>query len=249
MNLDIVILAETKKKGTGQELIGDHLHVWSGVQNQLRAQSGVSILIKNKWRKCITELECINDRIIKLALSIFGQQTEIVGVYAINDDELVEKKEAFFETLSEVLEKGNPNHEVILIGDLNSRVGKDEEDVVGRLGEDTKNDNGDRLINLFREHECIIANTIFQHKCIHKYTWENPTRGLKSIIDLIVVKKNRRMVVQDVRVYRQHECGSDHHMVVGKFIFIGQRKRSTAKGNIDEKLEEIEETIYKRQTY
>ena len=245
MNMDIVILTETKKKGKGEERLGNYIQFWSGVEKHVRAKSGVAILIKNKWIRKVTDVEYIDDRIMKVVINIFGQIIVIFGVYAINDDATIDIKESFFEKLDEEVGKVNSNHEVIIIGDLNSRVGKLDDDVVGRFGEETKNDNGNRLINLCREQEYVIANTKFQHKEIHKYTWENPTRGLKSIIDLIIVRKNRKMVVQDVRVHRKPECGTDHHMVVGKFLIFGQKRLRNRDGSNQPDLHEIDDMVYK----
>lgn len=245
MDMDIVILTETKKKGKGEERFEDYVFFWSGVEKHMRAKSGVAIIIKNKWIRKVIDVEYIDERILKIILNIFGQTVVVFGIYAINDDASADVKETFFENLSEQLEKVNLIHEIILIGDLNSRVGNVDDDVVGRFGEEIKNDNGNRLINLCREKEYIIANTIFSHKNIHKYTWENPTRGLKSIIDLIIVKKNRRMVVQDVRVHRKPECGTDHHMVVGKFLLFGNNRQKSKNGINQSGLSDMEEVIYK----
>ncbi|XP_066908474.1 uncharacterized protein [Halyomorpha halys] len=44
-NLDIVVLTETKVKGRGQERIGEWIHIWSGVDKDLRVFGyNVSIL-------------------------------------------------------------------------------------------------------------------------------------------------------------------------------------------------------------
>lgn len=49
------------------------------------------------------------------------------------------------------------NREIILMGDLNNRVGKKSKDeVVGPHGEDRINDNGERLIELCNNNEMKI---------------------------------------------------------------------------------------------
>lgn len=104
-------------------------------------------------------------------------------------------------------------------------MGSEEMDeVIGRHGETTRNDNGKRLIQLCKEHEYKITNTYFAHKDVHKYTWEHPTKSLKSIIDLILVKQKHKITIKDVRVYRKPECGSDHYLLMGKFRCNGYKK-------------------------
>ena len=59
----------------------------------------------------------------------------------------------------------------------------------------------------------------FNHKDNHKYTWERPTLSQKSIIDFIITKQNSEMQIQNVRAYRGPNCGTDHKLINGKFVF------------------------------
>lgn len=233
LNLDIIILTETKKKGTGEEVLNEYLHVWSGVPKDFRARSGVSFLIKRKWTKFIKQIEHISDRVLKIDMNIFRHQLTILGVYAVNDNALVDEKNKFFQDLSEIIASIPHQNEILLIGDFNSRVGNREREVVGQFGEETVNDNGKRLINLCKEHALCVGNTIFSHKNIHKYTRIDPARNIQSVIDLVVVKKERRVKLNDVRVYRQPECGTDHHMVVSKHVFPFRSKRRSIEKDTD----------------
>ena len=73
---------------------------------------------------------------------------------------------------------------LVLMGDLNVRVGRDVEtwgEVIGRHGEETKNNNGQRLLRLCIMNELIILNTFYYHKDIHKLTWESKGRGLMQV--------------------------------------------------------------------
>lgn len=106
-----------------------------------------------------------------------------------------------------------------MIGDFNSRVDNKEYDVVGMFGEDALNENGKRSIDVCREFSYVVANTYYQHKDIHKYRWIDPGRNLKSMIDLFLIKGNCRKLIKDIRVFTQTECASNHHLVIGKFIF------------------------------
>jgi hypothetical protein len=60
-----------------------------------------------------------------------------------------------------------------LAENLNARVGsRNLDEVVGRFGETTV--NGDIIINAYKQHDLRICNTFFEHKNIHRYTWEKP---------------------------------------------------------------------------
>jgi len=84
---DITILTETKKKGNGVELLGPHLHFYSGVPKEKRAKWGESILVKTRYKRYITTWEALNENMIKAHMNLFGKKLCILGIYAISDDE------------------------------------------------------------------------------------------------------------------------------------------------------------------
>lgn len=90
---------------------------------------------------------------------------------------------------------------------------------MGQNGENTINNNGQRLIELCQQNALRIMNGWFKHKQIHQYTWIQPTRNLKSIIDYIILRQKTKLWVKDVRVLRGPECGSDHHLLVSRVFF------------------------------
>jgi hypothetical protein len=61
----------------------------------------------------------------------------------------------------------------ILTRNLNLRVGiRNRGKVVRRFGEITVNDSGDKLINIWKQHDLKICNIYFEHKYVYRYTWE-----------------------------------------------------------------------------
>jgi hypothetical protein len=91
----ITILTETKKKGNGVEILESYLHFCSGVPKEERAKRGVSVLVKKRYKRYITNWEAINENMIKLHMNLFGEKLCILGIYAISDDENVLVKEDF----------------------------------------------------------------------------------------------------------------------------------------------------------
>ena len=51
---------------------------------------------------------------------------------------------------------------------------------------------------------------------IHKFTWKCPGRGLKLIIDYFLVRNEMKRNMNNVKVVRGAEIGSDHHLVLMK---------------------------------
>ena len=88
--------------------------------------------------------------------------------------------------------------------------------MIGKQGEDVENDNGRRLLSFSAENGFKVLNTFYEHKEIHKYTWKCPGRGLNSIIDYFLVRNEMKRNVNNVKVVRGAEIGSDHHLVLMK---------------------------------
>jgi len=61
---------------------------------------------------------------------------------------------------------------------------------------------------------------------IYKYTWEQHTRKLKSIIDYIIVKQKSKFQIYDVRAQKGINCGSDHYVVRAK-VYLPIRGRTS----------------------
>lgn len=216
----LAVITETKKKGKGSENLGHFDHFYSGVPKDKHAQQGVSILISKKLRQHITSWEPINERIIKMNLTLKAHKITILGVYAVNDDALVNKKNEFFEQLHREITNIGDTREIIILGDLNSRTGSKVQDkVVGQYGEQTVNDNGQRLITLCEQNDLKITNGYYPHKEIHKYTWTKPSQNLKSIIDYLIVQQKTNLKICNVRVHRGPTCGSDHYLLNAKIAF------------------------------
>ncbi|XP_044745151.1 uncharacterized protein LOC123307015 [Coccinella septempunctata] len=235
MKVDIAVLTETKKKGNGIEHISNYVHIYSGVPKNERASKGVSILINKKFIGKIHNWNTINERILSANLTIKGHRTTIVGVYGPNDDSNQKEKDDFYTTLDNTLTALGNQREIVVLGDLNARVGrKNGSKIVGIHGEETLNDSGRRLLESCEEHKMRILNGFYSHRDIHKYTWHQETRGLKSIIDYIILKQDTKWQTKDIRVYRGIECGSDHFLLISKIYIAYNTDRQTTEDNIRE---------------
>ena len=102
-------------------------------------------------------------------------------------------------------------------------------EVLGRNGEEVCNENSRQLLQFSREHNLWIASTWFPHKRIHKYTWECRGRGLRSMIDYVLIGKEARKKVANVKVVRGVEIGSDHYLVLMKVKLKLQRGQKTTE--------------------
>lgn len=80
-------------------------------------------------------------------LIIRGPTTIILRVYRLNDGTKVTEKEMFFHRFYNLIDILNKKHTNIIISNLNFRADQAENGEIIN-GEETKNNNGDKLIKL-----------------------------------------------------------------------------------------------------
>ncbi|VDO59903.1 unnamed protein product [Schistosoma margrebowiei] len=103
--------------------------------------------------------------------------------------------------------------------DFNATVGTDNtgyENIMGRHGLGERNENGEKLANLYAFNKLVIGGTIFPHKRIHKTTWISPDHTTQNQIDHICINKTFRRTIEDVRTKRKADIASDHHLLVAE---------------------------------
>jgi len=167
-------------------------------------------------------------------MNLFGKKLCILGLYAISDDETAVVKEDFFGKLNEVIVEIKNSREILIAGDFNSRRGEKMNDLlVGPIGEEVINDNGDKLIDIYEKNSLKILKGYFKHIIVHHYTWHQDTQELRSVIDYIIARQNSGLKFQDVRVFRGMTVGSDHYLVNAKMLFLyGKSNANESRENI-----------------
>ena len=211
-------ITETKRKGEGTQLLErGHLLIYGGVPREQRAKAGIGCIIHKRHVNKINKWNYINERILTVEIDLDkGNKISVVVVYGPNEDNTKNNKDVFWENLTDTTD--NITGTTYVIGDFNARIGNKISitNVMGKYGEKTKNNNGYRLINYCSENNLIITNSFFQHKAIHKFTRVLRSKEEESIIDYILTNKENRKNIKDVKVKREPEIGSDHHLLLAK---------------------------------
>ena len=97
-------------------------YVYAGV-TEGRAKSGVGIVIAERWADCVKSWRCVTERCVTLRMKITGVWLTLVQVYAPTDDRDNDIKDDFYSVLQEVLYRAPRGDKVVIMGDLNARVG------------------------------------------------------------------------------------------------------------------------------
>ena len=169
-------------------------------------------------------------------MNMWGYKLTVIGIYAPKEDNGAAVKDQFFANLNEEIVKSGSGRQLILMGDMHGRTGRRTGDtVIGHFGEDGVKNNGERLIELCTQTSLKIWNGFFTHKNVHKYTWAQCTKNLKTLIDYIITKQDLKLKIQNVRAYRGPNCGTDHKLLIAKILlpcmYTTKDKHEEKKGN------------------
>jgi hypothetical protein len=122
-------------------------------------------------------VEFVSDRMSCIILR--GRWCHIIAlnIHAPTKDKTVNVKDSFYGELERVFDKFPKYHMKILLGDFNSKVGREDifKPTIGNENfHKISNNNGVRLVNFARSKNLRVKSTMFPHRNIHKYTWTSP---------------------------------------------------------------------------
>ncbi len=213
--LDILGISECRWTGSGRQLTSDgSVILYSGHKDTHKY--GVALILSRETASTLMEWEPINERLLRARFNSKYCKLTILQCYAPTNEADMEEKEDWYDQLQSAISKV-PQHDMLLvIGDMNAKVGADNSDCEGTMGSHgcgDINDNGERLVDLCMNNNLVIGGTIFPHKDIHKLTWKSPDGITTNQIDHIIINGKWRRSLQDVRVYRGADVNSDHYLV------------------------------------
>jgi exonuclease III len=217
--LHILGVSECRWTGFGEIKTREGETVLYSGRDDNRHQAGVAIILKKGVQKTLIEWKPVNERLMRARFKGRHGKLTVLQCYAPTNEAEEEEKEQFYSTLQREAE-ATPSHDILVImGDLNAKVGAGNEghdQAVGTHGCGTRNDNGERLVNFCTINNLVIGGTLFTHQNIHKLTWMSPNGRDQNQIDHIMISKRWRGSLLDVKARRGADVGSDHHLVIAK---------------------------------
>lgn len=238
-NIQIFGLSEVRRRNHGEQTTSDgNTLIYSGKPD--KSESGVAIMMSKAVRKSLIEWSPVSDRIITARVKTKARNMSIVQCYAPTEVDTIVEKDAFYDELSNALNKVQKGDIVVLMGDFNAQIGSNNTGyrrITGKHGMGTRTDNGDRLVELCMKHDLIIGGTVFPHKDVHKYTWTSPNGRTKNQIDHICISAKWRSSLLDVRNKRGADLFTDHELILAtiqlKIMAIKNRQRGERRTNIN----------------
>ncbi|XP_076105780.1 uncharacterized protein LOC143074119 [Mytilus galloprovincialis] len=228
-NLHILGVSECRWTGSGKmKTDTGETVLYSGREDNHHFE-GVAIILKKGTEKVLIEWKPVNSRLITAKLKGVHTNMTLIQCYAPTNDSDEAAKDTFYEQLQAEV-RLVPRHDLLVVmGDLNAKVGNNNTDmdrIIGEHGCGTINDNGERLVELCAAYNLVVGGTLFPHQDIHKLTWCSPNGRDKNQIDHLMINGTWRRSLLDVKVKRGADVGSDHHLVTAN---IKMKLRSTGR--------------------
>ena len=206
---------------------------WSGKPEEERREAGVGFAIKKDIITKLTEMpRSVSDRIMTMRLPLSKDNfATIISVYALTMTNPDENKEAFYNQLASVLSGIPRTDKLLLIGDFNARIGRDNDKwplVMGKHGIGKCNSNGELLLALCSEFELTVTKTMFKQKDERKTTWMHPHSKHWHMIDFIITRCRDKMDIHSTRAMRGANCWTDHQKLNAnktEFLIIGTHRQ------------------------
>ena len=217
--LDILGISESHWTQFGQKRFQTGEEILFSGKDQGPHREGVALILSKTAKKTLRGWEAQGSRIIMASFSTTNKRINmnIIRIYAPTNDDDEEEKDNFYNRLQTVI-GGLPNKDLnIIMGDANAKVGEDNtgyEETMGKHRVGQMNENGERFANICSFNRLVIGGTIFPHKKIHKATWVSPDQRTENQIDHCCISRKFRRSLEDVRVLRGADIGSDHHLLL-----------------------------------
>ena len=130
--MDVLALCETKMKGKGEAAFGEVTGRVSGVERG-RAREGVALVLSEWMVNKVVEWKEVSSRLMWVRVRMGRECWANVSAYGPGCEKSEKEREEFWNELTRCVDGQSTRNYVVVLGDLNARVGDGEvEGVVGK---------------------------------------------------------------------------------------------------------------------
>ena len=121
--LDLMGLSEIRRTGAGRiKMRNGFTMIYAGEESE--RQRGVAITISQATQKSLIEWTLVSNRIITARFYSRFKNTTVIQVYAPTNESTDDEKDDFYDQLQATFDTCNRHDVVIVMGDLNAKVGE-----------------------------------------------------------------------------------------------------------------------------
>ena len=178
LNVDIATLQETRLADSGTLKEKDYTFFWQGKRSNESREHGVGFAVRNSLLRMVEPDSGGSERLLTLRPNSATGPVTLIFVYAPTLSTTPDMKDMFYKKLASIIRNIPSKEQVVVLGDLNARVGANHDSwpsCLGPFGVGKMNENGQRLLELCTFHDLFITNSFFRTKPQHKVSWETPT--------------------------------------------------------------------------
>jgi hypothetical protein len=106
---------------------------------------------------------------------------------------------------------------IILLGDLNAKVGREDffNPTIGNESlHEISNGNGVTVVTFATSKNLIVKSTMFLHRNIHEFIWTSPDGKAHNQFANILIDRRQNSSIRDVRSFKAADCDTDNYLVV-----------------------------------
>ena len=126
-NVDIATLQETRLADSRVLKEKYYILYWQGKGSGEHREYGVSLSVRNSLLSMIEPGSNGSERLLTLRLNTTAGPVTLVSVYAPTLSATSDTKDEFYENLAAITNSVPENEQLVLLGDLNARVGADHD--------------------------------------------------------------------------------------------------------------------------
>ncbi|VDP01144.1 unnamed protein product [Heligmosomoides polygyrus] len=170
--VDFCVVQETRWSCRRSRDIGHRKkeHVFKAVLcGSPRTTSGVGVIVSERFRDSIVSVERFDDRLMKIIVATKERLYHFFSAYALQTGCSEQTKDEFWSLLDEKTAEVPSKDVIIVAGDLNRHVGatKDGYSCHGGFGCESRNADGERILDYEESHSLTIVNTVFRKRDTH----------------------------------------------------------------------------------
>lgn len=189
----------------------------------MAATGGVGFLLSSKAYSAISLIKPYGSRVLTMSFDGNPRLTAIT-VYSPTEAAPAEEAEDFHNTLRQAMNDVPAHHLLMTFGDMNARLGKENDDDPRWYFHDRTNRNGGLLRDTALECNMEITNTRFKKRIGKMWTHLSDGTLNKGQLDFVLVRQKWKNSVKNTEAYDIfNSLGSDHRVVVSR-VKISLRK-------------------------